>query len=165
LAALKEVQPVWQTHPLDAALITARSTLELGRPDLAEKAARAALTMKPDSYAALLLLGSALQRQDKVIAAEYYFRRALDVSEDARAKELSRNVLRSLQRQKNWLVDGTFGIVPTSNVGKVSDEKKSKPSWGNLTSRPNPKGVSAFTADYISRARLRLPMGLGSILG
>ena len=128
VAALKEVQPVWQTHPLDAALITVRSTLELGRPDLAEKVARDALTMKPDSYAALLLLGSALQRQDKVIAAEYYFRRALDVSEDARAKELSRNVLRSLQRQKNWLVDGTFGIVPTSNVGKVSDEKRSKPS-------------------------------------
>ncbi len=74
VAALKEVQPVWQTHPLDAALITARSTLELGRPDLAEKAARDALTMKPDSYAALLLLGSVLQRQDKVIAAEYYFR-------------------------------------------------------------------------------------------
>ena len=72
VAALKEVQPVWQTHPLDAALITARSNLELGRPDLAEKAARDALTMKPDSYAALLLLGSVLQRQDKVIAAEYY---------------------------------------------------------------------------------------------
>lgn len=132
VAALKEVQPVWQTHPLDAALITARSTLELGRPDLAEKAARDALTMKPDSYAALLLLGSALQRQDKVIAAEYYFRRALDVSEDARAKELSRNVLRSLQRQKNWLVDGTFGIVPTSNVGKVSDEKKVKTVLGEF---------------------------------
>ena len=75
--------------------------------------------MKPESYAALLLIGSALQR----IGAEYYFRRALEVSEDTRAKELSRNVLRSLQRQKNWLVDGIFGIVPTSNVGMVSDEK------------------------------------------
>ncbi|MEK9640947.1 MAG: hypothetical protein VW297_05365 [Paracoccaceae bacterium] len=76
VAALKEVQPVWQTHPLDAALITARSTLELGRPDLAEKAARAALTMKPDSYAALLLLGSALQRQDKemILLASYWCR-------------------------------------------------------------------------------------------
>ena len=29
VAALKEVQPVWQTHPLDAALITARSNLNL----------------------------------------------------------------------------------------------------------------------------------------
>ena len=56
VAALKEVQPVWQTHPLDAALIRAHSNLELGRPDLAEKAARTVLKMKPDSYAAFLLI-------------------------------------------------------------------------------------------------------------
>ena len=98
------------------------------------------------------MLGSALQRQDKVIAAEYYFRRALDVSEDARAKELSRNVLRSLQRQKNWLVDGTFGIVPTSNVGKVSDEKKVKTVLGefDITSQSE-RGLGIYGGLYLTR--------------
>ena len=89
--------------------------------------------------------GSVLQRQDKVIAAEYYFHEQ-DVS--GCACRLSQYFCAPCKAEK--LACRQVRIVPTSNVGKVSDEKV-KTVLGNLTSRPNPKRVSAFKADYISR--------------
>ena len=97
-AAIQYAVPVWKTYPLDAALLTSRAALELGRADLAEDTARLALKMDTDNFAARILLGNALFRQDKKTEASIVLRRALDLAKNEREKRLARGLLHQISQ-------------------------------------------------------------------
>lgn len=145
-AAIQYAVPVWKTYPLDAALLTSRAALELGRADLAEDTARLALKMDTDNFAARILLGNALFRQDKKTEASIVLRRALDLAKNEREKRLARGLLRQISQLQRFKLNGTFGFVPSSNVGKVTSEEKVDLIFGEatITSEDPTTGVGVF---------------------
>ena len=78
--ALSEAAKIAKSHPIDAALISARASIELGNPAQGEKYAAFAVKAAPKSFSARLLLATAQRHQGKNLFAELNFRRALDIA-------------------------------------------------------------------------------------
>ena len=144
--ALKLVVPVWKIYPLDAALLTSRAALELQRYALSEETARVAIELDKDNFAAHILLGNALYRQDKITDANLTLRRALDFAKDGRQKRLARGLLRQITDQQKFRFNGTFGLIPSSNVNKVTSEEKLDLIFGaaDITSEKPKTGIGVF---------------------
>jgi len=102
----------------------ARSLIEVGQPALAERYARFAVDMVPNSFAARILTATALRQQGKNFESEIQFRRALDVADTDAERQMARQSMRIVVNTKKWSGNLTLGIAPTTNVGKVSSAKR-----------------------------------------
>ena len=102
--------------------------------------------MDTDNFAARILLGNALFRQDKKTEASIVLRRALDLAKNEREKRLARGLLRQISQLQRFKLNGTFGFVPSSNVGKVISEEKVDLIFGvaTITSEDPTTGVGMF---------------------
>ncbi len=107
-------------NPYDAALIMARSLIEIGQPVEAQKFAEFAIDRVPNSFAGRILLATALRHQKKNLASELQFRRALDVADTDAERNIARKSMRAVEGSKKWSGSLSFGIAPTTNVAKVS---------------------------------------------
>jgi len=67
--AITYAREINDRHPVDAALITARALIELGKPAEAEQYAAFAVQISPTSFSARLLLATAQQRVVSVLSA------------------------------------------------------------------------------------------------
>ncbi len=106
-------------NPYDAALIMARSLIEIGQPVEAQKFAEFAIDLVPNSFAGRILLATALRHQKKNLASEFQFRRALDVADTDAERNIARKSMRVVEGSEKWSGSLSFGIAPTTNVAKV----------------------------------------------
>ena len=88
--ALEFAHEIADTHPVDAALISARALIELGDPKEAERYAAFAVRVTPKSFSARLLLATAQRHQGKDFYAELNFRRALDNADTPTDRRIAR---------------------------------------------------------------------------
>ena len=102
-------------------MLIARVLLDAGQPQGAEIAARTAMKLQSDSFAARFLLGTSLRHQGKKIRSEFHLRRALDLASSDRERRLARQAMGYVQATRDWDATLTLGIAPTTNVGKKSD--------------------------------------------
>ena len=123
-SAINLAQTYYKQSPYDAALIMARSLIEVGQPALAERYARFAVDMVPNSFAARILTATALRQQGKNFESEIQFRRALDVADTDAERQMARQSMRIVENTKKWSGNLTLGIAPTTNVGKVSSAQR-----------------------------------------
>ncbi len=80
----------------------ARSLIEVGQPALAERYARFAVDIVPNSFAARILTATALRQHGKNFESEIQFRRALDVADTDAARHLARQSMRIAANTKKW---------------------------------------------------------------
>jgi len=79
----------------------ARSLIEVGQPALAERYARFAVEMVPNSFAARILTATALRQQGKNFESEIQFRRALDVADTDAERQMARQSMRIVENTKS----------------------------------------------------------------
>jgi len=106
--------------PYDAAMIAARSHLELGQTAAALQAVQQAQAVRPKDSAAHALEGLIYLRQDRPGRAMFSLRRGLDLAQTPQEKSIARGFLRRSQSQQTWLWRGGFGLAPASNVNKAT---------------------------------------------
>ena len=75
--ALEFANDIADTHPVDAALISARALIELGNPKEAERYAAFAVRFASKSFSARLLMATAQRHQGEDFYAELNFRRVI----------------------------------------------------------------------------------------
>lgn len=151
--AIQEARSIRGTHPVDAILIEARSLLELEQPAKAEALIRPLVNASPKFYAARMLLGSALMAQGKKISGEFQYRRALDVAKNDKEAKMARQVLRNVQSRRSFSLNGTFGLVPSTNVGKATTNETVKLTFGEsiITSDKAQSGTGVHGSISVAR--------------
>ena len=120
--AFEYAQQISDTHPVDAALISARALIELGDPKEAERYAAFAVRVAPKSFSARLLLATAKRHQGKDFYAELNFRRALDIADTPTDRRIARDALRYVRDTKDWNYTLFLGVAPTNNIHRQSGE-------------------------------------------
>lgn len=120
--ALEFAHEIADTHPVDAALISARALIELGNPKQAERYAAFAVRVAPKSFSARLLLATAQRHQGKDFYAELNFRRALDIADTPTDRRIARDALRYVRDAKDWNYTLFLGVAPSSNIHRQSGE-------------------------------------------
>ena len=120
--ALEFAHEIADTHPVDAALISARALIELGNPKEAERYAAFAVRVAPKSFSARLLLATAQRHQGKDFYAELNFRRALDIADTPTDRRIARDALRYVHDIKDWNYTLFLGVAPTSTIHRQSGE-------------------------------------------
>ena len=151
--ALNEAQKIKRSHPVDAALITARSLIELGRPQDAERVIRPLVDQVPKFFSARMLLGAALMAQDKTLEAEIQYRRALDVAQQPREENMARSVLRNIQSRRSFTLNGMFSLAPSTNVGNNTNNETVTLTYGEaeITSSKANSGIGVLGSLTIDR--------------
>ena len=99
--ALEFAPDIADTHPVDAALISARALIELGNSKEAEGYAAFAVRVAPKSFRARLLLATAQRHQEKDFYAELNFCRALDIAVTPTDRRIARDALRYVRDTKD----------------------------------------------------------------
>ena len=122
--AIKNAKASAQQQPYDAALVMARALIDTGQPEQAAEFAQFAIELVPNSFAARVLYATALRHQNKLLASEIQFRRAIDVADTDAERALARQSMRAVERTKKWSTSLSLGIAPTTNVGKVSTAQR-----------------------------------------
>ncbi len=122
VTAIENAKAISRQYPMDALLIASKSYLSLRNFKAAEEFARAAVTLNEKSFAARFLLGEALYYQGKLLAAEYQFRRALDLSPNAVTQRQTTQALRKIKSEQTWKAVGSVGLAPSNNIGKQADK-------------------------------------------
>ena len=151
--ALNEAQKIKRSHPVDAALITARSLIELDRPQDAERVIRPLVDQVPKFFSARMLLGAALMAQDKTVEAEIQYRRALDVAQQPREENMARSVLRNIQSRRSFTLNGMFSLAPSTNVGNNTNNETVTLTYGEaeITSSKANSGIGVLGSLTIDR--------------
>ncbi len=132
-------------HPVDAALIYAKASLELGLLDDAERAANEAIRLAPALADPRVMKGLIRLRKGQPRRALFHLRRGLDLSRIDLERTRIRQILRNTQAQLRLQFFGGVGLAPSSNVAKVTSETEFDPTslaGGNLNGAFNP-GISA----------------------
>ncbi|MEO0357878.1 MAG: hypothetical protein AAF386_06215, partial [Pseudomonadota bacterium] len=136
--AQQKAQILRSSHPLDAELIFARASFELGQLALAEGAARRAIALAGNSADARLMLARIQLRQNAPRRAMINLRRALDLSQTDGHRTNVRRLLQQTQSQLRFQFSLGFNIAPSTNVGKVTAATQYDPGITSLS------GVTSF---------------------
>lgn len=165
--ALSEAAKIAKSHPIDAALISARASIELGNPAQGEKYAEFAVKAAPKSFSARLLLATAQRHQGKNLFAELNFRRALDIAQTPVDRRIARDALRYVRDTKDWNYTAFLGVAPTSNIHRQSGEFLTfHPSYSifNQQSKPIESKTGSLISGSIQR-NFRFPNGVKLVIG
>lgn len=118
--ALDAARAIEDLHPVDAALIQARSYMGTGQSQLAIDAAQRALLLDPQRFDAHYLLALALETAGQSLRAELQYRRAFDFSTSEVERALALDAIHKLEYRKDWKVSVSLGLAPSSNVNKTT---------------------------------------------
>lgn len=169
--ALSEAAKIAKSHPIDAALISARASIELGNPAQGVKYAAFAVKAAPKSFSARLLLATAQRHQGKNLFAELNFRRALDIAQTPVDRRIARDALRYVRDVKNWNYTAFLRVAPTSNIHRQSGEPMKVnlklPGMRDFLYFPS-KSVESKTGTLILgslRRNFRFPSGEKLVIG
>lgn len=151
--ALSEARIIRQTHPIDAILIEARALLELGQPEKSEALMQKLVQAAPKFYAARMLLGASLMAQNKRTAGEIQYRRALDLATTKEQRTLTSSILQNIQSRRAFSIDGAFGFIPSTNIGKATTNKTVELTYGDatITSDKQKSGIGVHGSLSVAR--------------
>lgn len=108
------------THPIEGRLLAARAAIELGRYDNAIQLTRAIMRLSRNLRAAHLIRGVAHFRKGQSALAEFYARRALDLSKTPQERAQVRQVLVDIRAVRTWKVRGSAGLSPSTNTNRAT---------------------------------------------
>lgn len=118
--AISIAQDISGTYPVDAALIQARSYLELGQLDHAKHFANAAIQMVPNTAQPRVLLAMIHMREGHKRRANITLRRALDLAGSAQERAGISQLLRQLNKDIRFKLTGGVALMPSTNIAKTT---------------------------------------------
>lgn len=123
--ALALADVLLERDPADAKalILKANATRNLGRPDEAIQAARAAWRVAEtpdDRYASAMIAAQALSSDGKQTRAQLWLRRAVDIAPDQATRALAIRDFRFERARNPWATELSFNIAPSSNINNGS---------------------------------------------
>lgn len=119
-AAIDGADQIEARFPFDAAMIRARSHLELRQFAQAKLEIDRARAIAPNNSAARLLEGMYFRAIGNPRRAMGSFRRALDFARNDAEREFVRNQLRQTRSILRLTFDGNAGLIPSTNIAKTN---------------------------------------------
>lgn len=146
-------------HPVDAALIFARASLELGQLDAAMEAAHLAQTRAPKLAQARVMVALVHIRKGQPRRAMFALRRALDFAGSNVERAGIESLLRNIQTSLRFRFSGGIGFAPSTNIANVASNRTIVFEDTGMTATYNPD------ATVKSGVGLRSWLGASYVLG